>query len=261
MQVTKANTPEERELAEKQAKLEELRTRIAEAELEYHTVRAQLAAFEADYFRIVGVKLAKLDELHAQLAEAQARLQPQSETLQKTAEDARRQADETAQAFEEEIAAAAPRMKERPDEDCRKLYLRAAKLMHPDLAATGEEKERRHNFMAALNEAYEAGDAAAIQRVLDDWNASPESVPGDGIGAELIRVIRQIAQVEKRFQEIEEAMEALRQGDLYGFWQTAVTVDEDCGFYLEQIAAKVTDEIQAIEETLRLLQPANGELQ
>jgi hypothetical protein len=38
--------------------------------------------------------------------------------------------------------------------------------------------------MAAVNEAYEKGDFEAIQRVLADWEASPDIGTGDGVVAE-----------------------------------------------------------------------------
>ena len=74
--------------------------------------------------------------------------------------------------------------------------------MHPDLAPSDAEKERRHKFMASLNEAYEAGDEDLIRQILNEWNSCPEAIAGDGVGAELIRTIRQVAKVQARLQEI-----------------------------------------------------------
>ena len=45
--------------------------------------------------------------------------------------------------------------------------------------------------------------------------SSPEAVLGDGVGAELVRVIRKIAQIERRLQAIESIIAQLRSSDLY----------------------------------------------
>ena len=42
-----------------------------------------------------------------------------------------------------------------------------------------------------------------MRSILADWESSPESVEGEGVGPELIRVIRKIAQIQRRLVEIE----------------------------------------------------------
>src|SRR5205807_1733339 len=105
--------------------------------------------------------------------------------------------------------------KPKRSESLRNLYRQAARLLHPDLTLDGQEKAKRHRLMADLNEAYARGDEARIQAILREWQASPESVQGDGPGAELVRVIRKIAQVEKRLKAISAEMDQLRQGELF----------------------------------------------
>jgi hypothetical protein len=68
--------------------------------------------------------------------------------------------------------------------------------------------------MSELNDAYARGDAERIRAILRDWHASPENVPGDGPGAELVRVIRTIAQAQKRLTAIAAELERIRQGEL-----------------------------------------------
>ena len=69
--------------------------------------------------------------------------------------------------------------------------------------------------MAEANQAYEDGDEARLREILCEWESSPESVEGDGVGAELVRVIRKIAQIERRLQAIESIIAQLRSSDLY----------------------------------------------
>jgi hypothetical protein len=57
--------------------------------------------------------------------------------------------------------------------------------------------------MAAANRAYEHGDADALRRILEEYESSPESVQGTGVAADLVRVIRQIRQLQERRVQIE----------------------------------------------------------
>jgi hypothetical protein len=214
-------TPEEEELARKQARLAELEAQLADRELELATCLAGLVHFEKRYLQTVGRRYATLDELRARVAEARARRNPQRQDAKEQAQQARAQAEESARAAGGESyetpspdeTAAATRANE--SESLKKLYRQAAKLLHPDLTLDGDEKELRHRLMAEVNEAFARGDEDRIRAILRDWHASPENVQGDGPGAELIRLIRKIAQVEKRLQVIAAEQDQLRQGELF----------------------------------------------
>jgi hypothetical protein len=75
--------------------------------------------------------------------------------------------------------------------------------------------------MAALNAAYAAGDADAIQRILDAEASRPEAIIGDDIGARLMRTIRRIAQVRDRFTELAELTDALRSDPLFVLFEAS----------------------------------------
>jgi hypothetical protein len=94
-------------------------------------------------------------------------------------------------------------------EDAKRLFRQLARIIHPDLAGDPAERERRTNLMVAANLAYEQGDAAALERLLADWEQSPEAVTGDGVPAELERTVRRIAQVYGRIAAIDEELAEL----------------------------------------------------
>ena len=56
--ITRLQTPEERELEKKRADLEMLEANLAQCELELTTFQAELHAFEGRYLRNVGVRYA-----------------------------------------------------------------------------------------------------------------------------------------------------------------------------------------------------------
>lgn len=78
-----------------------------------------------------------------------------------------------------------------------------AKRLHPDFAFDDADRRKRTQLTAEANAAYERGDAEALKRILAEYEASPESVQGAGVGADLVRIIRQIKQVEERLAQIE----------------------------------------------------------
>ena len=68
--------------------------------------------------------------------------------------------------------------------------------------------------MAEVNRAYENGDEAKLRAILADLHDSPDAVEGEGVGADLIRVIRKIAQIQKRLNEIDSEIQQLNASDL-----------------------------------------------
>lgn len=252
--------PEEQELIRKKAVLADLEAQLAERELELASLLADLAHFEKRYLQTVGRRYALLDELKARLAEARARTNPQSKETRDEARKARAQAQESARAVGEENVGAAPADDATPpprpnrSPGLRDLYRQAAKLLHPDLTLDGSEREKRHRLMAELNEAYARGDEERIRTILRDWQTSPESVQGDGPGAELVRVIRKIAQVETRLQSIAAEMEQFRQAEFFKLKQTV----EDARFNGRDLLKELGHQLD--EEILRMRKELEKEL-
>jgi hypothetical protein len=209
--ITRRQTPEERELAKKQAELVALETRLAQRELELATLQAELQAFEAEYLRRVGSRYAKLDMIEAQIAELEAELHPQDSFAQEQARHARSQAQESARAVGD---VAENPSSFSPSDDLKALFRYLAKLFHPDLSTDPAERERRTRFMAEANAAYRAGDEGRLQALLREWENSHETVTGNDVGSELIRLIRKIAQVEERLEEIASQIQDLEASEI-----------------------------------------------
>src|ERR1017187_3987439 len=211
--IARAQTPEERELAAKNADLAALEIQLAQRELDVATVRVELHAFEQRYLRIVGVKFAEIDDLEAQIAEALNRRTPFDETTRQQAAEARAKATESAAAADA-IEPQTHATDFKPSEDIRSLYREIAKRIHPDLATDDAERAKRNQVMAEVNRAYADGDEARLRAILDEWETSPDAVTGDGVGAELVRTIRKIHQVQARLAAIEIEIAALNSSEL-----------------------------------------------
>ena len=247
--ITRRLSPEERELERKRAELAAFESQLADRELELATLKADLRAFESGYLRVVGSCLAELDEIEAQIAEAEARLYSTDALAQERAAKARAQAGRSAQ---EAGAAAEPTRAPdfKPSDDLRRLYREVAKRVHPDLATDPEERGRRSRLMAEANRAYEEGDVARLRAILDEWEGSPESVTGTGPAADLVRVIRKIAQVEARLDAIEAEIGILRESDLCQLRAKAEETDLDGRDLLAETASQVDQQIAAARTRL-----------
>jgi hypothetical protein len=105
--------------------------------------------------------------------------------------------------------------------------------------------------MAEVNEAYARGDEARIRAILREWHASPESVQGDGPGAELVRVIRTIAQVEKRLKAIASELDQLRRGELFKLKQAVEEARASGRDLLKDLAEQLDGEIARARDELK----------
>jgi len=240
-EITKTQTPEEKELDNKLSELNQLDAELAEGELDLATLQAELHAFEGTYLRIVGTRLAKLDEINAQIAEVEARLNPKDEKIQEQAAKSRAQAQKSAEATgsTEELRFE----KFKPSERLKKLYREVAKVIHPDLAVSDKARLLRQKLMVDANRAYEEGDEARLQAILAEWENSPESVKGEGVGAELIRTIRNIAQIQQRLQNIRIEIDQLKRSDLYKLKTRVEKAEEEGRNLLNELASQVDQDI------------------
>jgi len=235
LEIVRKLTPEEEELLRKREELTSVRAALAERELELADFRAQLKSFEGRYLRQVGVLYAELDDWEAKIAEIEASLKP-SATASQRAQETRKRAEETHEATHGEASKARDFQ---PSADLKSLFREAAKRIHPDFAKDEVDREIRTRLMAQVNEAYSQGDADALQRILDDFGNSPESVQGEGVGAELVRIIRQIHQAKKNIAAIDQELERLCASEIAQLRQDVEKAEKEGRDLLVELAASV----------------------
>jgi len=206
--------PGAEELVRRRAQLQVLTRRLLERERELAAFRSELHAFETTYRKALGARYARLDELAERLDETAA---PADRPEQADPAEEDGPADRYPGqglpggqnwAWGEREPEKEPERRV-VSEEAKRLFRQLARLIHPDLAADPQERERRTNLMVAANDAYEQGDVAALERLLEDWKASPEAVTGSGTAAELERTLRRIAQAEASMRRIDEELAEL----------------------------------------------------
>jgi hypothetical protein len=246
-------SPEEEELAAKREELALLEAQLADQELSLASLKAELAAFEGLYLRRVGVLYAELDEWNARLAGLRAE---QTNTPEAKAEAAEARAQ--AEAYSAAHGAAAEVQPFSPSAELKRLYREAAKRVHPDTATDEADRVRRERLMKEVNAAYAAGDEDALRRILTDFEASPDAVQGSGVGADLIRVLRQLKQVRNRIAVIEQELAVLRASEIALLYQDMERARLERRDLLAEIAATVREKIsRAKRENETLAQEVN----
>jgi hypothetical protein len=213
------------------------------------TFRAEIMAFERRYFEIVGVRYAELDEIEAQIAEQLASRDEDDRAAQDDATRARAQANESRAAVDDSISKAAP--KELPSQELKNLYREVAKQIHPDLSSDPHERNARHRFMAEANRAYEMGDINRLRQILEEYGSSPETVQGMGVGADLVKVIRKIAQIKKRLEEIDSELASLSESEIAKLKAKAQEYDQQGRDLLAEMAQQLDARIAVARQKIR----------
>jgi hypothetical protein len=245
--------PEDDELAKKKLELYRLQGLLADRELILTALRAELSAFERRYMGTVGKRYAELDEIEARIAEHFARVQPENVRARNAASQARSHAQESRAAVDESLATKTVISKSPQSQALKNLYREVAKRIHPDLATDDSDRLQRERLMAEANCAYEEGDEVRLRAILEEYESSPESVKGEGAGAELIRVIRKIAQVERRLVEIDAEVAKLERSEQF---KLKAKVDEAAGEgrdLLQEMAGTLDAQIAVSRERLQSL--------
>ncbi|MBE0596113.1 MAG: hypothetical protein IH614_02445 [Desulfuromonadales bacterium] len=179
-----------------------LSEQVAEKELELAELRTSLSHFQRRYYQKIGRRYVELDTLRARLAQRRAELAPEDEHSVRDAWYRHYRAKQSAHEFQEHQEQQPPvaAESERPpaDDGAKRLYRAIAVQIHPDRAEGEAARRYRTALMAELNAAWEKGDLARMQAILEEWRSSPEAVAGRDQAAERQRLQRAIDRLEKR---------------------------------------------------------------
>jgi hypothetical protein len=238
------------ELRQRRAILTVLERRLRTREDELEALLDELGGFERRYEDVLGRRYAHLFGLFTQIAEERERAAGDGSPHS-------RDGDTAASGYGNGAGNGAGGRLPRgapPPESAKQLFRKLARQIHPDLAPDAAERERRTRLMIAANLAYEHGDTETLRKLLDDWEQSPDSVPGTGMLAELTRVIRRITQVNARIKTVEAEMRQLRDSHQMQLFKEVGAAAGRGTDLLAQMAVELDKLIARTEEELRALQ-------
>jgi len=218
---------------------EQLRDRLAQIEEEHATLRSELAAFQSDYLRLVGVVDLQVQELEAKILAIVAVRTGAVEDAA-AAEAAEQRFRETTTAMSAIPAPSGPP----PDDDLKTLFRDAAKRMHPDLVADDAGRGHAEAFMKRLNQAYKAGDAEGIGNLVRQWETSPYAsarpIAGGGTAPALAAAVAhaEARLAEARDSDLARLMEQAFQASMAGR-DLLVELRQDAEMALDRARARM----------------------
>jgi hypothetical protein len=242
----------EQELAGKHAELAAAESRLIERELDFATLLLEWRTFERRYLRQVGVRLAEIDELEAQIKEEQRRRNPSDWLVRRLALEARAKARESAAIIDHATPPTPGQAKTvetvEPSETIKALYRAVAKSVHPDLSTNDAERASRTNAMADANRAYLDGSGGRLRAILEHWTASPDVIFGDSAVEELTRTVRKINQATARLSVVEAAIAALGRSDLTQLRLKALDERLEGRDLLDELAVALDQHLRALKQ-------------
>ena len=138
----------------------------------------------------------------------------------------------------------------KPSEDIKQIYRQVAKLIHPDLTTDPQHKIDRQKLMVEVNQAYEDGDLDRLSEILYSWESRPESVKGEKIEVELIRMIRKISQCRERLRQIYQEITAIKKTELYQLQVEVSNAKKNGKDLLVEIAKDLDEQIDKAQKEL-----------
>ena len=270
MSLDNESVPDERELERKRSELAALAHGLIDQELALSTLRQELAAFRAEYLRIVGTSCAVFDDTCARMAESRAARYPDDEAVQGEARRARQRADATATQAEDQTS-----LDQGPPGDppaaLQALFRTVALKLHPDLAASDDARALRRPWMQKLDAAYRKQDVDAVNALRAEWEASRQPVHAQEVAGglvrawlfgelttddyadqtricgEVVRVTRQIGQAKRRIDDIQPMLDDLKASDLHRLYSEHMTRLDSGVSLLDEMAAKLDVQIADAE--------------
>ncbi len=235
------------------AEVEAKKDRIAELELTLESIRLELGRFELEYHARVGRLYAALDRLELQVDEYRARIRLIRERRAAGSEIEERLNEEfgerrartsfyerQAHEYQEEHdrQASKPSLSDEEERELKALYRKLAKLYHPDLASSEEERAEHEKIMAAINKAYAAKDLEEL-RAIERTAAEKKTRGEESIPEKLVRLIRLSYDLDKTIDNLLQQLEAIKESPTFKLKET-----------VEQGAAQGRNILQEIEDDL-----------
>ncbi len=243
----------EADFAEKKTELATLSCELEEKERDFKELSHSFEQFQRRYSSLVGHKQVELNRLNAELADVVAsKARYGNKANPKSSGGGNPFARSVAAGKDVTVRARQESYSIKELQEAKKLYRKIAAVIHPDKAKEGGTRHFRTALMAELNDAYARNDTSQMQRILDEWHESPESVVGEGPDAELLRIHRAIGRVKKRLLEIETEISRIRSSDMYNLMVTVSNAEKAGKDILAEMSASLNAKIKDAQNRLVL---------
>lgn len=192
---------EARVLHERREELLLLEAAIAAEEPELVRLQAEILQFERVYLSVIGTRYDQLAEIEKEIA----RLQGLDISDDDSGEDS------TGSMADDPVGCGQNRLH---SDRLRKLYREVARKFHPDLVQCEAERHHRHQLMVEANHAYEAGAEDRLNELLVAGETL-ENLSDRALSAEMIVLLRQIAESRSRLTTIETERARITESEIH----------------------------------------------
>lgn len=175
-------TSEKLEIERLLREVHEKKEQIAELTLALEDLKLEVSRFETEYNAILGKLYVELDKVNLEIKEYTLRVQliekeaivnkaRIDDRIKESFKEERKKVFEYEQKTEQdsqkfENLQSEPEIDAVTKKQLRKLYLKLAKIYHPDKAKTDAERRKNERMMSLINKAYEEKDARTLQRLV-----------------------------------------------------------------------------------------------
>ena len=229
---------EEQQLSERREELAALEHELVRLEPEYSSLQGEMLAFEGRYLNVVGARYDELAGIEKQIAALQGLDMEDEEIVDGSLSD-------------DEVGCGQNRFH---TDKLKKLYREVVRRFHPDLVQCEQERRHRHHLMVEVNRAYETGAEDRLQELLEAGEASSESSISGSMSAEMILLLRRIAEAKQRLVEIKADLEEITGSEVYKL-KLRVANAESLGVdLLAELVSQVDRQIRKARTRLEHLQ-------
>jgi hypothetical protein len=231
-EVVRALPPAEQLLQKQLTTIEERRRELAKLDRDLELLRSGVAEFEALAQSRLGELFAALRQIEGDTADYSHRLARMRAALEASTTDESQWLDlddeeELAEfaAFTASGARTRPRGPHVPEAarrwlaseaaEAKRLYIDLAKRLHPDLARTDGERQRRERIMQRVNEAFRLRDLGALRAVHLESIAEDPGWADRPIGDRLAWAEAELRRLDAALEETRLALARLRGGELF----------------------------------------------
>ena len=223
-------TPEDAEIEKYLTDIQAKQEHIAGLTLSLEDLKLDVSRFETQYNAIVGRLYVELDRVNLEVKEYMQRIRLVKEekiaseeeidahVRESFKEERQKVSQEAQQVEQDEQEYEQIKAEETPDKtttkQLRKLYLKLAKIYHPDKSENDAQREKNERMMSLINRAYEENDILTLERLLSTAE-DREEIEGETKAEKRRRLKREHSRLDRIIASLKMEIDGINKTETY----------------------------------------------